>query len=62
MRDVLGFTQSRLLDITVLHHTAIDGGLAYTGQGVSLDEAVLAHEVSLRNLASITVLGTAKRP
>ena len=33
-----------------------------TPDKVSLDEAVLAHEVSLRNLASITVLGTVKHP
>ena len=62
VRDVLGFTQSRFLDITVLHHTAIDGGLAYTGQGVSLDEAVLAHEVSLPQLGLNYGVGNGKAP
>ena len=62
VRDVLGYTQSEFLDITVLHHTAIDGGAAYTGQGVSLEEAVLVHEESLPLLGLNYGVGNGKAP
>ncbi|MGB1846212.1 MAG: hypothetical protein ACPHQR_07365, partial [Candidatus Poseidoniaceae archaeon] len=47
---------------TVLHHTAIDGGAAYTGQGVSLEEAVLVHEESLPLLGLNYGVGNGKAP
>ena len=57
--DVLGYTQSEFLDITVLHHTAIDGGAAYTGQGGSRRPFLCMRKPS--TVGSITGLETARR-
>lgn len=62
VRDVLGYTQSEFLYINVLHHTAIEGGTAYTGEGVSLDEAVLVHEERLPLLGLNYGIGNGKAP
>ena len=62
VRDGMGYTESEFLVITIRHHTAIDGGSAYTGQAVSLNEGVLVHEERLPQLGLNYGIGNGKAP
>jgi len=62
VRDGMGYSESEFLTITILHHTDIDGGAAYTGEGLSVNEAVLVHEESLPLLGLNYGIGNGKAP